>query len=400
MRFKPAFHTILLIQLLILTPYSIFAAELDSGNYKIVGATTNQGGLTQTSDGDYSALLEVGRISNNPRNYSTSYKLFTSPEEAFLPAVPQVSCFETDTVGTSNCVSGPSELVTGGMMAICGPSGCYDRARFEIAVNGNPSDTLYEIQISEDNFVSDIRYIDGNTFWPESISTHNLADFLTKGDWETTVFNIQGLKTGTTYYIRIGALHGDFTQTTLGPISSSTTSSGSLFFDIDIEKQNGISAENTPPYTISFTGAYELIGGSAPITAENRIWLDAGTNSQGGFAIVTRGVNGGLKSNTTGQIITSATADLNSAAHGFGLQNEYINQDTYPHLGSITPTPDYSGSGNNVGIVGTTASKVYESDRPVFNGRMGLKVIAKPGNNMPAGTDYQETIFFILIPRF
>lgn len=400
MRFKAAFYTIFLIQLLIITPYSIFAAELDSGNYKIVGATTNQGGLTQTSDGDYSALLEIGRISNNPRNYSTSYKLFTSPEEAFLPALPQVSCFETDTVDTSNCVSGPSELVTGGMMAICGPSGCYDRARFEIGVNGNPSDTLYEIQISEDNFVSDIRYIDGNTFWPESIPTHNLADFLTKADWEATIFNIRGLKTGATYSIRIGALHGDFTQTTLGPISSSTTSSGSLFFDIDIEKQNGISAENNPPYVISFIGAYELIGGSAPITAENRIWLDAGTNSQGGFAIVTRGLNGGLKSNTTGQTITSATTDLNSATHGFGLQSEYINQDTYPHLGSITTTPDYSGSGNNVGIVGTIASKVYESDRPVFNGRMGLKVIAKPGSNIPAGTDYQETVFFILIPRF
>ena len=392
-------NTILLISLL--TPHHlIYSAELDSTNYKIVRATTNQGGLTQTLDGDYSALLEMGRISNNPRNYSTSYKLFTSPEEAFLPAVPEISCFETTTSGSSACTTGPSELATGGMVAICGPSGCYDRARFEIDSNDNPTDTLYEIQISEDNFVSDIKYIDGNTFWPEDISTHNLSDFLTKTDWETPDFNIQGLQTATTYYIRISALHGDFTQTTVGPQASATTSSGSVFFDLDIDDETGVSTETAPPYSISFTGAYELIAGSTPITAGDRIWIDAGTNSQGGFAIVTRGLNGGLKSNTTGQTIQSVTADLNSASDGFGIQSEYIDYDTYPYLGSISATTNYSGTGNSVGIVSTSANKVYESNKPVFNGRMALKVIAKPGIDKTAASDYQETIFFILIPRF
>lgn len=383
----------------ILLPYSVLAKELDSGNYKIVGATTKGGGITQTTDGDYSALLEVGRISNNPRNYSTSYKLYTSPEEAFLPAVPEVSCFETTTSGSSNCTTGPSQLSTGGMVAICGPSGCYNKARFEIDTNDNPTDTLYAVMISQDNFVSDIRYINGSNFWPETISTHNLSDFLTKADWETEDFNIQGLQSGTTYYIRIFALHGDFTQTQPGPIANATTSSGSVFFDIDIEDQYGISAETAPPHNIYFTGAYELIGGSAPITAEDRIWLDAGTNSQGGMAIITYGINGGLKSNTTGQTIVSASVDLNTASDGYGIQSEYTSQDTYSYLGTITQTTDYAGSGNTVGIIGTTATKVYESSTPIFNGRMALKVIAKPGTNKAAATDYQETAYFILIPR-
>jgi len=383
----------------ILLPYSVLAKELDSGNYKIVGATTKGGVITQTTDGDYSALLEVGRISNNPRNYSTSYKLYTSPEEAFLPAVPEVSCFETTTSGSSNCTTGPSQLSTGGMVAICGPSGCYNKARFEIDTNDNPTDTLYAVMISQDNFVSDIRYINGSNFWPETISTHNLSDFLTKADWETEDFNIQGLQSGTTYYIRVFALHGDFTQTQPGPIANATTSSGSVFFDIDIEDQYGISAETAPPHNIYFTGAYELIGGSAPITAEDRIWLDAGTNSQGGMAIITYGINGGLKSNTTGQTIVSASVDLNTASDGYGIQSEYTSQYTYSYLGTITQTTDYAGSGNTVGIIGTTATKVYESSTPIFNGRMALKVIAKPGTNKAAATDYQETAYFILIPR-
>mgnify|MGYP000936448848 CR=1 FL=1 len=246
---------IFLITCIVMFPLFTYAKELDSTNYKIVGATTQGGGITQTTDGDYSALLEVGRISNNPRNYSTTYKMFTSPEQAFIAAVPEVSCFETTTSGSSSCTTGPTELTSGGMVAICGPSGCYDRARFEIDSNDNPTDTLYAIMISTDNFVSDTRYIDGSSFWPESISTHNLSDFLTKTDWETEDFNIKGLQTGTQYYIKIFALHGDFTQSEAGPVATATTSEGSVFFDIDIEDENGISAETSSPYNISFTGA-------------------------------------------------------------------------------------------------------------------------------------------------
>ncbi len=384
---------------ILIPPFVLYAKELDSTNYKIVGVTTKQGGLTQTTDGDYSALLEIGRISNNPRNYSTNYKMFTSPEEAFLPAVPEVSCFETTTSGSSNCTTGPSEL-SGGMVAICGPSGCYDKARFEIDINENPTDTLYAVMISEDNFNSDIRYIDGATFWPEEQTTHNLSDFLTKTDWETEVFNIKGLQSAVTYYIKIFALQGDFTQTQPGPIANATTSGGSIFFDIDIEDETGVSAETVSPYQISFTGDYKLVGGSAPTTAEDRVWLDASTNSGGGFALIVRGVNGGLKSDTTGQTIVSATANLDVSSDGFGLQSEYIDQDTYPYLGSISATTDYSGSGNYVGIIGITASKVYESSTPVFNGRMALKVIARPGIDKTAATDYQESVYFVLIPRF
>lgn len=383
-----------------LLPLSVYAADLTSPNYKIVGITTNTGGIIQTTDGDYSALLEAGKISNNPRNYSTTYKLYTSPEEAFIAAVPTVSCFETTTLGHSDCTTGPSQLSTGGMVAICGPSGCYDRARFEIGNSNNPADTIYGVMISTDNFVSDVKYVDGNTFWPESISTHNLSDLHTKEDWENPDFNLLGLQSSTTYYIKIFALHGDFTQSEAGPVASATTSSGAVFFDLDIEDSNGISAETNPPYGISFTGAYSLIPGSTPTTAEDRIWMNATTNSQGGFAILTKGLNGGLKSNTTGQIIVSATTDLNTASDGFGIQSEYINQDTYPYLGTISAMSDYSGTGNYVGIVGTSASKVYEADKPIFNGRMSVKVIAKPGANKTAAADYQESIYFILVPRF
>lgn len=610
---------------LLLFPITVLATELDSPNYKIVGATTQGGGVIESVSGNYAALLNVGGISGDPRLYSTSYELGTSPETPFLPAVPTISCFETTTDGYSACTTGPTELSTGGMVAICGPEGCYNKARFEIStepyrfntddsglvsywpmdetvndscvggqdacdvkgvnegvatgtsivdgkynkargfngstdyiqvdnhstlqitgdqtismwlypnsfagrmnpydkayggegtitqetngtlsyyygtnggnntpyqgvgttisgaltlntwnhvvlvrnlttmqiswyINGshnttatasyasatagtnpvrigrgyagyyngkidevllfnralslsevqalynsttavsNPADTLYAVMISTDNFVSDIRYIDASTFMPESYTTHNINDFMTKEDWETETFNIKGLDSNTTYSIKAFALKGDFTQTETGPTKSATTASGSVFFDIDIAVSTGYTTETSSPYSIAFTGAYELIGGSAAITAGSRIWMDAETNSDGGFAIVMRGVNGGLRSPTTTQTITSANANLDLVASGFGLQSEYIDyDDSSPLFGEISATTDYSGTINTVGSISTAAKKIYDGDGPIVAGRMALKVIAKPGITHAPATDYQETIYLIFVPRY
>jgi hypothetical protein len=629
---KKAYRNINILMSIIISislPLTVLAEELDSTNFKIVGATTQGGGIVESTSGNYSTLLGVGSISSDPRIYSTSYKLGTSPETPFLPAVPTISCFETTTDGYSACSTGPTELSTGGMTALCGPGGCYDRARFEISnqaniyntnntklvaywpmdetvndscaggqdacdvkgpnegiatgttivdgiyskarsFNGssfinvgrdssidltsqgaisvwvksnreypsdttstvfrgimgkvtgggggqqsyffdwygtnttryfranighsgglqgftisnfdmgdswrhfvltwngtsitlyidgslygttaqnynaqyldidtnigkvfhnwdglldevmifnqgltqqevedlydatapivNPSDTLYAIMISTDNFVSDIRYIDASTFTPESYSTHNINDFMTKTDWEIETFNVQGLEAGKTYYLKAFALKGDFTQTETGPIKSATTATGTLFFDIDIANSTGYTTETSPPYSISFTGAYELIGGSAAITAGNRIWMDTETNSQGGFAIIGNGLNGGLYSSTTSQTITSATANLDQVNSGFGLQSEYIDYDTSsPLLGAISVTSDYSGSINSVGAISTTPKKIYDGNGPIVGGRMALKVIAKPGTSYTPASNYQESITLIFVPRY
>ncbi len=392
---KKRIITTLLLSLTYILPITVLAAELDSTNYKIVGATTEGGGIV--TSGNYNSLLNIGSISNNPRNYSSSYKLFTDPEDAFLPSVPTALCFETTTSGSSSCISGPAEL-SGGMVAICGGTGCYNKARFEIDTKGNPSDTLYSILISEDNFASDTRYIDSSSFRPENYSNHDISDFMTQQDWESETFNIQGLSANTTYYIKIVALKGDFTQTDPGPSSNATTASGFVFFDIDIAGQGQTTAESSQPYSISFAGAYELIGGSAAITAGDRIWMDAESNSEGGFAIIINGANGGLYSSTTTQLLASATANLDQVSSGFGVQSEYVNSDS--SFSTISVGTDYSGTINSVGAISTTPQPVYQSSGPVIDGRMALKVIAKPGTSYTPATDYQETITLIFVPRY
>ena len=264
---------------------------------------------------------------------------------------------------------------------------------------GNPSDTLYAIQISEDNFSSDIRYIDGSTYNPKEFSAHNLNDFRTKSQWESDTYNILGLSQGTQYYLRIVALHGNFTQTEVGPIETATTAGASSFFDIDIAGTSGTSAETNPPFSIAFTGENSLLAGAGTVVADNLIWMDAETNGFGGFAIIQRGDNGGLYSATKSALIESATGNLDTLNEGFGLQNYYINYNS-SSSGTITAMTNYSGSISNVGIVYTEWNKIYDADGPIVDGRMALYLMARANAQKQGATDYNETITFVFVPRY
>ena len=391
---------LLLYFFVLFTPIVSLAYEVDSTNYKLTGVTTSGlGGIFESTN--YSLISNTGQISSDPRNYSTSYRINQGPSEAFTAAQPSIKCFETTTNGTTNCTSGPTELLSGGMVAICGATGCYNKARFEIEEYTNPSDTLYTVQISEDNFVSDVRCVSGSTFMPTSLSNCDINDFRTKEYWETEDFNIKGLDANTQYYIRISALHGNFTQSDYSTISSATTSMGFVEFDIDIATSSGYTVESSPPYSVSFSGEERLIPGAGAVTAPNLVWLDLLSNAEGGVAIINQGANGGLYSPTTTETIISSNLDLDGAlSEGFGLQNYYIGYDASTYLGSITATTNYSGSGNVVGEVLTDARKVYDASGPINAGRMGLYLKARATESRTSATDYTEFITFVSVPRY
>ncbi len=379
---------------------SVLAAELDSTNYKLIGVSTSGGGGIMEST-NYKLLSTVGQISADPRNYSTNYRMNIDPSAIFTAAQPDIQCFETDTNGTTDCTSGPAELLSGGMVAICGAGGCYDKARFEIEPYVNPTDTLYGIEISTDDFATDIKCIDGSTFKPKTLTSCDINDFRTEEDWETEVFNIKGLLSNTKYYIRISALHGDFTQSDFSSIKDATTAEGSIEFDIDIATESGIAVESSPPYSISFSLSEQLIPGAATTTAGSLIWLDTISSSSGGVAIIQFGKYGGLYSPTTTESIPSDNEDLDVAsAEGFGLQSYYIDYESSIYLGEISPTDNYSGSLNTVGAVSTTANKIYDANGPINDGRMGIYLKARAGVGRTPQTDYTEEIYFILVPRY
>ncbi len=386
---------------ILLSTTRVLANDLDSTNYKLVGVTTTAGGGLGDSSG-YSLISTTGDISANPRIYSSNYRLNQDPSANFVAAQPNVQCFETDTDGTTYCNSGPTELLEGGMVAICGPSGCYDKARFEIEPFSNPEDTLYSIQVSIDGFSTDTKCIDGSTFRPKDLASCTINDFRTEEYWEDEVFNIQGLQPNTQYSIKITALHGDFTQSDFSSIATATTAEGSIEFDIDIADSTGVSTETSAPYSIAFTGEKELIAGASATTASDLIWLDVISSSSGGFAIIQFGKNGGLYSPTTTQTILSTNIDLDTPmTEGFGLQSFYTDtEEISSYYGNISATTNYAGSLNIVGEVATSGRKIYEGDGPVKGGRMGIYLKAKADVEKTPASDYTEEIYFILVPLY
>jgi hypothetical protein len=222
-----------------------------------------------------------------------------------------------------------------------------------------------------------------------------------KNPGENEIFNIKGLQPDTTYYIRVTALHGDFTQSDYSLTAMATTSAAYLFFDIDIATNSGYSAETSPPYSITFSGDNRLIPGAPAATASSLIWLDVESSSSGGVAIIQSGQYGGLYSPTTSEIILSTNMDLDPAGtEGFGLQNYYIDYESSPFLGEITAMINYSGIGNNVGEVSTEGRKIYDGNGPINTGRMALYLKARAGEGRTPATDYSEYINFVLVPRY
>jgi hypothetical protein len=387
----------------------VFAEDLDSTNYTIEGATVSGGDIVDSTN--YSLFSTVNEISGDPYANSTSYVLKTGSLETFVANTPLVKCFETDSDGSSDCESGPSYVNTNGLVTVCGYNGCYDSARFEIDTQNNPSDTLYGIQISDDNFSTDIRQIDGTTGAPKSLASKSLSDYKSATSWETDTLNITGLEPYTQYWIRITALHGDFTESTFSPTATATTALPSVQFDIDIATVSGVSTETSSPYAISFDSGFEIYRGGGVQTANNLIWLDLDSNAVQGSVILQNGDNGGLYSTNQNYTIVSATADLATTNEGFGLQNyDYSGTSTYctnidgggnGELANVSVLSNYVASTtHSVGIVDTSYAKVYDADGPISACRMALRLKARASLSATADTDYTETITIVAVPRY
>jgi hypothetical protein len=112
------------------------------------------------------------------------------------------------------------------------PATNYDRLKFILQEGGNKSDVTYAIEISTDNFNSDIRYIKADKTVGDTLTT---SDFKTYANWGGAVGNfVTGLRSGTSYYVRAKARLANFTETEWGPASSMVaTSNSSLTFSLN-----------------------------------------------------------------------------------------------------------------------------------------------------------------------
>jgi len=374
--------------ILFATSYSVvYADDVTSTDYQIIDFSLGSSGGDDQSGSTNRLLFSMGDNLNDERFSSTDYKLGVGVAFNWMATAPSINCFETTTEGSTSCDD--ADVNPDGLVMLCGDGGCYDRARFELNSENNPTDTLYSFQITTDISWSIYDYIDGATFLIETASTHDINDYLTESAWEDTPssINVYGLSYNTTYYVRGTALHGDFTESGPGPASNATTAYPQISFDIDIADTGGGSTETAAPYSIDLgTLAYGSV-----TTGVNLIWMDIGTNLPEGVNIFVRDQYSGLYSATTLYTLSSTDANLDNVA-GYGLVEYSASED---YLGPLVVESSFGNGGN---IVGGISNNIYSkpiyntSNLPLYAGRCSLYVKARPSEDTPMSDDYTDTI--------
>lgn len=265
---------------------------------------------------------------------------------------------------------------------ITNPSNFYDRLHVVINPSGNPSDALFAIAISDDNFVT-TQYVKADQAIGDTLT---YTDYLTLSGWGSGAgFDVLGLTAGTSYQVKVKAMQGNFTESGYGPTASASTVNPTLSFDIDVAATD---SSTSPPYLLNLG---TLLGGTIT-TAGNKIWVSIETNGYSGAQVYGASQNGGLLSNSTSYLLAATTGNLAGLSEGFGVQGSSATQSSGGPLTIVSP---YDGTSDTVGAVATTYQTLFSTSSPITAGRGSLLVKAKASNSTPAKEDYQE-IFTVI----
>jgi hypothetical protein len=414
---------IFIIAALTIFPVNVLAqSRLESSNFAIVDANFDSTGGTSES-ANYAIVGSINPLAD-ARMTSGSYALGSGFPNGIQANVPLVRCFETSTddVGggapNTACTdpaltasTGGSDLIVGnGMYGVCGTPGCYNRAKVEIDRQNNPIDTLYLVALSPDNFANPALtvYLQSDTSVTSTLTYSNYlsicqlqgydandtaCDDNTDGNWNASKqqFNITGLGSGKTWYVKVRALSGDFTETQYSPATSATLVYPALTIDLDVSTTN---TETAAPYSIALGTLTNTV-----TTAAQFIWVDLNTNSYNGAGVFVADQNNGLFSGAN--TIPSETEDL-SVSDGDGGYGIQATSATQTSLGPLQINTAFSLSANNVRGLSTTAQQLFFTDTlssnrgPLAGGR-GQVTIKARGDNLIAADDYADQISFTAV---
>ncbi|MFA9262623.1 MAG: hypothetical protein ACEQSB_04695 [Undibacterium sp.] len=267
------------------------------------------------------------------------------------------------------------------------PANYYNKLKLVISTGSNPSDTLFAIAISTDDFVTTNYVQSDNTVG----SALGLEDYQTYSAWGgASGFNIIGLTASTTYKVKVKSWQGKFTETGYGPTSSAATVGARLTFDIDVSASD---TDTGPPYT---TNLGDLIAGTVTSSPE-KIWVDFDTNGENGGKVYVVASNAGLQSSRASYTISSVTGNLTSLSEGFGAQGSSATQSAG---GPFSVATLYNVASNNVAVTDTTIREIFSASAPVTAARGSFLLKAKSSAVTPAASDYTETLTVLASASF
>lgn len=337
----------------LITASALFGAMPSSSSYQLHNYGFGSGGTNSATSTNYSLNATTGETSG-AEAASTNYRTRSGNQNSQQAHVPDVA-------------------------SLTNPANYYNKLKFILIPGANPSDTLFSIAISSDNFATTQYIKSDNTVG----SVKLIGDYQSYAAWGGASGQlVVGLSPSTTYKIKVNAFQGKFTETEYGPMASAATAAPSITFHIDV---SAIDTTTSPPYATSF-------GSLLPATVTNtpeKVWVSLDTNAEGGAKVYISSVNGGLHSNANNFTIASATADLAAVSTGFGAQGLTATQVSG---GPFTISSPYNVATQNVGILNATIREIFSSPLPITAGRGSLQLKARAAALTPAAGDYRDTL--------
>jgi len=320
----------------------IYAEELKSNSFRIKGDSQNANFNGNSSNfgivGDLNSLS--GRIESSNFMQRMGYNPML---QANVPLKPDLS----------------------------NPLNYPDRLKIIINPSGNPSDTLFAIAISSDNWTT-TKYIkaDGTVG-----SALQLSDYKSYDDWGSEAGSyVISLVPKTKYKIKVKALNGNFTETDFGSSSDEATT-------------------YLPYIKMSFSSNYASLGflNVNSIKRSSDITLLVYSNNFSGYKIKVKGngngVDPGLYKDNKPYLIKSETKILTEGTNGYGMQAG----------GIVGIESDYSAFGSNVGVLPLNPTVfAYNNDASKITGdELILNFQASISGDTVAG-NYEDTVYFTI----
>ena len=345
-----------------------FATLPTTTNYSLQSYGFGSGGTANSTTGSYALEGITGELSGQTGT-TANYNLKPGYTEAQQANVP---------------------LVT-----VTNPSSYYDKLKFVLDQQNNPTDALYALQVcvgTDFTPTSSSPTCSGTTLYVKNDdtlgSTLNTTDYQTYSAWGgsggTTII---GLSANTTYYIHAKATQGKFSESGYGPSSNAATVGQQISFCLYTNANCGLGGNSE---------TLNLLSGTVGNSLTN-IGVDFATNADAGGSVYIYSLGSLTSTLRPGTPINSATADLSSASSGYGAQVISNTQSSGGPLNKLSP---YDLGSNNVGQLSSTINTILSSANPLVGGTASVQLQAKPTNLTKAAPDYADTITIVAAASF
>lgn len=329
-----------------------------STTYEIKSYDFGSGGIATDSSTTYSLFGNTGQVDGSSIN-STNYTSLPGLTYLLLANVP-------------------------GAPTLAVPASNYDRIKITLNTSNNPTDATYAIQVSTtSDFSTNIFYVKTDDTLGTTLTS---TDYQINTVWGSSGFFVTGLSGNTTYYVRVKARQGNFTETGWGPSASQTTGNSSLSFSLD---SNSITFSN-------------LNTGNSYTDSAKTTVLTTSTNAYNGYAVYawdTRALT-----TPDGSVIANYTSPNTSPTSWAGTGFGYTTSDSNLQTGSGGVNRFSSGTKYAGFTTSTPGDPVADDPGPSLNTQISNEAFTisyrVTGNaTTPAGT-YTNTIIYSIVPSY